>query len=193
MDKTFKISLQISIAFHALLLISFSVKQTKIIKVPLYVDLVRYEPKVEKKEKKKKEDVALKEVKKKEKEEAIPKETVIEESKKIQPEPMAAQATSKIMLEDENFPFPYYLKVLQNRIAARWRWPANTGVLKAVAYFKVLREGRMTDIKIHESSGDYLFDQAALRAINLSQPMPSLPERYTENQLGVYFEFNFHE
>jgi len=44
--------------------------------------------------------------------------------------------------------------------------------------FRVLRSGRVGEAKLQEASGNFYFDQAAMRAILASSPFPPLPEGF---------------
>jgi len=103
------------------------------------------------------------------------------------------QASSKMALDTDNFPFKYYLKILQGKIAGNWEWPVDAGVWKTVVFFQVDRGGAAYGLRGEQSSGDYLFDQAALMAVSRSLPLMPLPDAYPDEQLGVYFEFDYHE
>jgi TonB family protein len=65
--------------------------------------------------------------------------------------------------------------------------------MKAVIYFKIQKDGRITDIAVKTSSGEQLFDQQAVRAVSLADPLAPLPDGYSDTDLGVYFEFQFRE
>ena len=95
---------------------------------------------------------------------------------------------SPITLEGKPFRFPWYLEQLVRKIERNWRPSSNT--LKATVYFRIASDGRLTDIKVAEESGNFLFDQAARRAVEASAPMPPLPDEYGGDYLGVYFDFD---
>ena len=65
--------------------------------------------------------------------------------------------------------------------------------MKAVVFFRILRDGSITALAIKTSSGDDTFDQQALRSVELAGPFPPLPSGYSEDELGIYFEFAFKE
>ncbi|MFQ5675612.1 MAG: TonB family protein [bacterium] len=99
----------------------------------------------------------------------------------------------KVKLDVKEFPFSYYLALLQSRIQANWEPPFSSGrqsiFKRAIIYFKIQRNGHLTDIAVETKSADYLFDQAALRAVTLANPLPPLPFDFPERSLGVHFEF----
>jgi TonB family protein len=55
--------------------------------------------------------------------------------------------------------------------------------------FKITRSGKISDIRIEQSSGNFLFDQAALRALYETATLPPLPSEYGGKELNVHIEF----
>jgi len=99
---------------------------------------------------------------------------------------------SGIKLDDENFKFAYYLEVLRERIGYTWAPPMLLGVkneVVATVYFKIARDGSISEEKIEKTSSQELFDRAALRAIKNADPLPPLPAGFKGKYLGVHFEF----
>ncbi len=98
-----------------------------------------------------------------------------------------------VRLDVKDFPFSYYLAALRTRIQSNWDPPYQTTrssiSRKAIIYFKIQRNGDVSNITVENSSGDRLFDQAALRAVTLANPLPPLPFDFPERALGVHFEF----
>ncbi|MBA2564931.1 MAG: TonB C-terminal domain-containing protein [Gemmatimonadetes bacterium] len=125
-------------------------------------------------------------------EEGLETEAPPEEEIEENPVPDAGgnDAELDLKIEGKPFPFPGYLERLVNKIGRNWKKTPNKKPLAATAYFRVERDGKVTSMEIYESSDDFLFDQAALRAIADASPMPPLPEGYTSDYLGVYFDFN---
>ena len=101
--------------------------------------------------------------------------------------------SGQISLDSAKFPYSYYTSMLVKKISRNWQWAVEFGRLKSVVYFKIQKDGTLSDVAIKETSGDALFDQQALRAIQLCDPFPPLPDEYPENNLGVFFEFSFKE
>ena len=119
-----------------------------------------------------------------------PKEKAVEKEEQKSAQASADAPYSKgIMLENKNFKFSYYTNTILKKIRKYWHDTRTTSALKTVVYFKINKAGYVLDVKISESSKDELFDQNALRAVELANPFPPLPENYTEDTLGVYFEF----
>ncbi len=80
------------------------------------------------------------------------------------------------------FKFPPYLAIIREKIERNWSPPPGVRDMKVKVLFRILRSGRIGDTKLEKSSGNFYFDQAAMRAILISSPFPPLPE-------GFYKEF----
>lgn len=105
--------------------------------------------------------------------------------------PVKTQSTA-IMPDVRDFPFLYYLKIIQKKITANWNFDyEGAGRQKVVVFFKIDKDGKVYDQKVEQSSGILFLDQSALRAVLLSSPFPSLPAEYSGNFLGVHFGFEF--
>jgi protein TonB len=93
-------------------------------------------------------------------------------------------------IDAPEFPFPYYLTAVQNQIERHWRAPfSGQGQRLATVYFKISRSGEVEDVKLEQSSGNALFDQAAMRAVYYADPLPPLPAASGLQSLGVHFDF----
>jgi protein TonB len=101
--------------------------------------------------------------------------------------------TGDIMLDGQDFPFAYYLATMKRKIAAQWQVPgsSSTEPKQCQVYFRVGRDGAIQSPTIATSSGTFLFDQAALRAVVQAGPLPALPSGFTDDYLGVHFWFAY--
>ncbi len=70
-------------------------------------------------------------------------------------------------------------------IQGQWVRPPLGGGVEAQVYFRIQRDGRVTDLRIVRSSGYSSFDLAGLRAVQAASPLPPLPRGYTHGSLGV--------
>ncbi len=97
-------------------------------------------------------------------------------------------STSKAALgvEDPDFTYGYYLNRVVTSISGNWmRPPVGSGISQAIFYFRIQRDGEITDLRLSESSTSERFDEAARRAIESSSPLPPLPQRYKRDYLGI--------
>jgi len=103
---------------------------------------------------------------------------------------LPAQPATGVSLEAAKFAYTYYLNLIRQRIGKNWFWPSETGKRKTIIYFRIFKDGGISEIKIKQSSEEEFFDIAARRAVEFSVPFPPLPEGFPDEYLGVYFEFS---
>lgn len=92
-------------------------------------------------------------------------------------------------LEGGDFPYSLYIDGMQRRIGTNWFRPRVTAGTTAVVYFRILRNGAITDARIETPSGNGTFDRAALSAVRGSSPLTPLPFAYSGTYLGVHLTF----
>jgi TonB family protein len=104
-------------------------------------------------------------------------------------------STGDMNLDVSNFPFGYYLVTIRRKIAGNWSVPATqaTEEMFCRIYFKIARSGQIVSPDIEQSSGSFVFDQAALRAVIQASPLPPLPGEFRDQYLGVHFNFAYEE
>ena len=74
-------------------------------------------------------------------------------------------------------------------IESRWYKPVVPSGTRARVRYRILRDGRLEDIRLEESSGTPTFDRAALRALYAANPLPPLPPGYGKDSLTVHLSF----
>jgi len=101
--------------------------------------------------------------------------------------------TGDIMLDGQDFPFAYYLATMRRKVATYWQVPGSSesDPKYCRVHFRVTRDGSIQSPSIETSSGNFLFDQAALRAVVQASPLPPLPSGFADNYLAVHFSFAF--
>ncbi len=91
------------------------------------------------------------------------------------------------------FPFTYYLQIIIDRVSSNWFTslvdPGLKGSFQTTVFFKILRTGRISGLKIEVSSGARSLDLSALRAIQTAEPFPPLPREYDGDYLGIHLIF----
>ncbi|MDR3195345.1 MAG: TonB family protein [Endomicrobium sp.] len=90
-----------------------------------------------------------------------------------------------------DFKYPYYASQIRRKAAGQWRWAESYGSLRVLLYFKISRDGSVSDISVKESSGNEDYDRNALDTIRRASPFSELPEGYEGESLGVFFEFKY--
>lgn len=93
-----------------------------------------------------------------------------------------------------DFPYPAYLKNIENQIAIRFH-PSNHGALKAVVQFLIRRDGSVPEesIQIVTSSGVFTFNQEARGAVEEAahdHAFGPLPPGFHDDVLPVNFHFD---
>ena len=100
-----------------------------------------------------------------------------------------------VTVDAADFEFTYYLLQVRSMVGRNWGAPAGLVTkgepVRCTVYFKIDRLGRVTDVRLEDASGVAFFDQSALRAINVTSPLPPLPAGYGGSTLGVHFGFQY--
>lgn len=133
--------------------------------------------------------------------EAAPqKETASEASPAAPPNAKSSENVSAIApapklqtgIEVPDFKFPYYTDMIQRKIEMNWSPPpleSTAEAKEAVVGFVLFSNGKIGDPKIEKSSGNAFFDQAALRAVYLANPLPPFPQGFHDASLTIHFSF----
>ncbi len=90
----------------------------------------------------------------------------------------AGQPVAVTAATGQEFKFPPYLAIIRDKIERHWNPPPGTRGIKAKVTFSVLRSGQVGGANLEASSGNFYFDQAAMRAILTASPFPPLPEGF---------------
>ena len=92
-----------------------------------------------------------------------------------------------------NFPYTYYLNIITDRVSTNWFTslvdPGISGNFQTIIYFRIEKNGQITDVKVEQSSGVTPLDLSAIRAVKSSAPFPPLPREYDEAYLGIHLIF----
>jgi len=85
----------------------------------------------------------------------------------------------------------YYNEVWK-RIRSLWAIPEGlkSSSLTAVYGIRVDRQGRIVDVWMEDGSGNGAFDDSALRAIKKADPLPPIPDKYTDSTMEVGIRFH---
>lgn len=104
--------------------------------------------------------------------------------------PKNMNTNNKIEFE-KNFPFDYYIHLVIKKITETWQVPFIPTNARCVVYFKIHKNGSLSDIRMHEYSKYKEFDESAISSIMKIKSFPPLPMEYKEEFLGVFFYFEF--
>jgi TonB family protein len=85
----------------------------------------------------------------------------------------------------------YYLTLVDRKIQESWLAVGSVGQPERVVVvrFRVLRSGQVRDLEVESGSGLQSFDEAALRAVRQSLPLPPFPNLLTEPSLNLRYRF----
>ena len=78
-------------------------------------------------------------------------------------------------LSDPSF-YAQFMEQVQRQVKARWHPPKQDRSLRAVALFKVWRDGHVSDVRTQRTSGSARLDEAAVDTIKGAAPYPLLPD-----------------
>jgi TonB family protein len=108
------------------------------------------------------------------------KTKAVEETAPAQPPVAAGQKQESVAVASttSEFQFPPYLLIVRDMVERNWNPPPGAKGIKVKVMFEIRRSGRLGQVKIAESSGNFYFDQAAMRAIYAAIAFPPLPEGF---------------
>ncbi len=97
---------------------------------------------------------------------------------------------SGISTDFSDFPYPWYISLVRNALSDKWmtKMPSS-GDMRAVIFFNIQRNGTIKNLKVEKSSGNRLFDNAALSSVESAAPFDVLPDDFHEKRLSVHVEF----
>ncbi len=99
----------------------------------------------------------------------------------------ASTQQATLGVEDPNFTYGYYLDRIVGVISANWTRPSvGPEIKQSLLYFRIQRDGTIVELRLVESSGSEIFDEAAMRAVQASSPLPPLPKSYAKDILGIH-------
>ncbi len=110
--------------------------------------------------------------------------------------PIPAQG-GVIASERTDLRFKIYYTIIWGKIKEGWILPEgfvrNREDLEAVISFRILRDGKIKDVKFENPSGNAYFDKSVLRAVEKANPLPPLPGGYREKYLDIGVRFHSSE
>jgi TonB family protein len=95
-------------------------------------------------------------------------------------------------LDVSDFPYAWYLRQVLQKVQTEWQRQNQISEpdQKPSVFVEIQRDGSIRTPRIHQSSGNTLYDQAALRAIVEASPFPPLPQEWPKPSLRVEFRFD---
>jgi TonB family protein len=91
-----------------------------------------------------------------------------------------------------DFPYAWYLRQVNEKVSAQWQRQNQISEpqQKPQIYIEIQRDGTIRSPSIVKSSGNALYDRAALRAVMEASPFPPLPQDWSKPSLNIQFTFN---
>jgi len=99
-------------------------------------------------------------------------------------------------VEGTSFDIGPWAREVVSKIQRNWFIPASEKITdwgRVIISVTVKKDGQISETKIVSPSKLRLLDEAALKALRLSNPLPGLPDGFPEDSLSVSFEFSYHE
>lgn len=92
-------------------------------------------------------------------------------------------------IEGGDFPHTLYLQAMYRKIGNFWYRPTVQPGTAVTIFFRVERDGRVSESRIVTPSGNSTFDRAALSAIRSASPLNPLPYAYNGTYVGITMVF----
>lgn len=93
-------------------------------------------------------------------------------------------------LDVKNFCCPDYLVTMLQVVQKNWNARQEVNG-EAWIKFRILRDGRITEIELERSSGYAALDLTSQRALFLTQRVPPLPSAFPDEHLTIHLRFNY--
>lgn len=85
-----------------------------------------------------------------------------------------------------NFPYPWYISQIRLMLFNAWQKRMPGGGGEGIVTFSIMRSGAPTDLRMSASSGDAMFDAAAVESVQAAAPFPPLPSGFGEPFLKIH-------
>jgi len=98
-------------------------------------------------------------------------------------------------LNTREFKYTSYFAHLKEKIELAWVYPQESqmrgeqGIL--TLSFTILKDGRLQDVRLIQSSGYYLLDQAAMKAVKDAADFKPMPAQWPEDHLTILARFSY--
>lgn len=87
--------------------------------------------------------------------------------------------------------FDLYMQELSPSIKGNWHPPKSAEKNQVIVLFKIGKNGELLHNAVIKSSGIDNFDNAALKAVNLTAPFKPLPSEFKEKSVDINFSFDY--
>ncbi len=104
--------------------------------------------------------------------------------------PAPAQDDEEDDNDGSNVDFAPYMAAMKKAIQAKWVSPKGFDKKKVVAVFSILRDGRITEAELIESSGSAEIDKSAMQALKDASPLAPLPKGAPKH-VQIRYQFDY--
>lgn len=84
-----------------------------------------------------------------------------------------------------------YVATVQRKIMRNWVMPNDNNNKKTVLFLRISKSGNLMILNVKTPSGDTINDNAAINAVKVSQPFPSLPTGYKASYADIILTFDY--
>jgi len=97
-----------------------------------------------------------------------------------------------LAIDASDFPYAWYLRQVLQKVQTEWQRQnlRNDPTQRPLVMVEIQRDGSIRAPRIEQTSGNVVYDQAALRAIVEASPFPPLPQDWSRPSLRVMFRFD---
>src|SRR5262249_49851323 len=97
-----------------------------------------------------------------------------------------------LTVDASDFPYAWYLRQVLQKVQDEWQRQNQRSepAQKPLVFVEIQRDGKIGTPKIEQSSGNSVYDHAALRAVVEASPFPPLPSEWSRPSLRVVFRFD---
>jgi TonB family protein len=113
-----------------------------------------------------------------------------QEGKAAAKAPAPAQDDEDDDNDGSNVDFAPYMAAMKKAIQAKWISPKGFDQKKVVAVFSILRDGRITEAELVESSGSAEIDKSAMQALKDASPLAPLPKGAPKH-VQIRYQFDY--
>jgi colicin import membrane protein len=91
------------------------------------------------------------------------------------------------------FPYSWYIDLIQSKITMNWKEPPKPLVTEdnpsAIVSFVIHRDGRIENVSLSTKSSMQALNDSVISAVQISSPLPPLPDEYPDDKLAVKIKF----